>query len=353
MAFLSLAIFTSGRKKYIFRFLVVILGFAIVSFVLFQLPRISSHARTVAVMTNIIFKNDRLHWLSYLTDDPLQQQMRIELKNGRTINVVTFEPPTYDKMLVLYAPWATKANQSPEMLRITETFARLGFLVVAYSREEGDPVTLPTRQTNEDLVNLTLHFLDDPTRHISSVGFFGVSIGNGPIFAAASDQALQDRASFILAFSPFFDSEDQPDFILHGKASFQNTHVQLQPSPKYVQDLTAMGSRNGYPTLEQLFASEFYKNAGREISPVHFVSRVRAPVYILHTKDDKVFPYTNSLQLADAIRPYAPVKLLLTDLMNHGSIRSFTWNTLRRYYLPEGLEYYRFMHAFLQEQMGD
>jgi len=42
-----------------------------------------------------------------------------------------------------------------------------------------------------------------------------------------------------------------------------------------------------------------------------------APVFLLHGTDDNVIPAIESERLADDLRGYAPVRLLLTDLISH------------------------------------
>ena len=41
------------------------------------------------------------------------------------------------------------------------------------------------------------------------------------------------------------------------------------------------------------------------------------PVFLLHGTDDNVIPAIESERLADDLRPYAPVRLLLSDLISH------------------------------------
>ncbi len=303
---------------------------------------------TIAVMLNLMVKDTTWHPLEYVTNAPSVREEQVSTVAGRSMKVKVHQPLVYDRVLMLYAPWANAGNTNAEVDRIASTFARLGFLVISYSREEGTEIDLPNAQTTADLVAVAHHFLDNSAHPAHSIGFFGISIGNGPMFAAASDPSLADRSAFVIAFSTFYDYREQYKYIMQGQVDYKDIHLQQEPDSQYMADLTKLAARHGY-SLEEFLRSPYYEQSGNEISPIFSLDRISIPVYIMHSASDGVFPYTNALEVADSLKSHTPVRLLITDLVKHGGVRKLLPSTLK-YYFTEGFAYFEFLKTFLHEQ---
>lgn len=311
------------------------------------LPAISVRMKTVAVILNLVTKSHVIQPYDWVTYDAEKIEYPIDDGRGAQLDVRLYKPPLYKMLIVIYAPWAKEGKENGELNHIAKTFALAGNLVAVYSRPPGAEYVLPTKKNTDELVTIATHFLDDPKWEVDSLGFFGVSAGTGPIFRAATHPRIVSRLKVLLAFSPFYDHEEVRLFFATGHAEYGDIKLDLEPSPR-VSLLMAKEYEFYEVEIKNTKTSEKFTKLRNEISPMIFVPNIRVPVFIVHSKEDAVYPYTQALELADSLRSHVPVTLYITDVIHHGGFRPLTFSSLREYYIPSAVGFYKFLLPFFQ-----
>lgn len=88
--------------------------------------------------------------------------------------------------------------------------------------------------------------------------------------------------------------------------------------------------------------------AARRASPLHdplpYLPAIRTPVHLIHGRQDRLIPFTETLRLAASFPPGAPVRSWLTGLFGHsrGGLAGNPWRAAR-----EGLHFLRMIGAVL------
>lgn len=311
------------------------------------LPAVSVRMKTVGVIFNLITKSQIFQPYDWVTYAAEKIEHPIDDGRGAQLDVRLYKPPVYTMLIVIYAPWAQQGKDNEELNNIAKTFARAGNLVAVYSRPPGAEYVLPTKKNADELVMIATHFLDDPKWEVDSLGFFGVSAGNGPIFRAATHPRILPRLKVLLAFSPFYDHEEVRLFFATGHAEYSDIKIDATPSPR-VSLLMAKEYEFYEVELKNTKTSEKFTKLRNEISPMIFVPNISVPVFIVHAKEDAVYPYTQALELADSLRSHVPVTLYITDVIHHGGFRPLTFASLRDYYIPSAVGFYKFLLPFFQ-----
>jgi len=150
-----------------------------------------------------------------------------------------------------------------------------------------------------------------------------VSVGSGPAFLAAAHPAVRDRVALLLSLGGYASAPELVRFFLTGDY--------------------AWGTISGHRTHDQALVRAFVDaNADlidnpalpavmRELSPEQVVGGVRAPLVLIHGRDDPVVPFTESLRLAAA----APGRttLVVLDALGHvggGLEDGLEWRAIAR-----------------------
>lgn len=233
---------------------------------------------------------------------------------------------------------------SAQLINFSRAFAREGLVVV----NMGTPTLfnfVVSTQDSEAVVqtyNFLAHYPGvDPAR----IGIVGFSAGGTLACLAATDPRIRDRLAFVTLFGSYFDVTSllydlgRRALVVNGKMQpWQPTYVPLQVlalsmsstlSPDENQLFQQTFTQNGTPLdssqLAQLSppaAAVYHLLMGDEpdrvaqnvaalspamrtllaqLSPSSMIAHIRAPIYVLHSRDDQYVPFTQSISFAAAL----------------------------------------------------
>jgi len=222
--------------------------------------------------------------------------------------------------LVLVHGLTPHGKDDPRLQRAARLLARTGF-----------DVALPTipgltqgRLRPEDArpIIAALAARPEPARVVS------VSVGAAPAFLAAADSAMSGRVRMLLALGAHASALDLIRYHLTGT----DASAGLRGPPRHPELARALIEANAELADPALRAALATGDAARvdaafatlpastqalmaELSPAQTVRSVRAPIVLVHGRDDAAVPYSQSLRLA-AARP-AHTRVVLVGAIAH------------------------------------
>jgi pimeloyl-ACP methyl ester carboxylesterase len=259
-------------------------------------------------------------------------------------------------------------KDGPRIRPFAEGLAAAGFVVILPEFER------LTRQ------NVTPADVDDVVSTFTMLGreagIACVSYGCGPAVIAASRPEIRDKVRFILTFGAYFDLRTGLAFIVTSRPSplaytkwrYMGANVDLlRRESDRMAILRIAAARAGDESVawaepsdelssegltylsvfESVNTAEFESRVGRipalnkrieQLSPSRFFEGIRAPMIIVHMKEDPCIPSTESVRMADAASRRG-ISYRLTLLEGYGHTRP-DWpplgiRSLWRFYLPE------------------
>ena len=155
-----------------------------------------------------------------------------------------------------------------------------------------------------------------------------VSIGAAPAFLAAADSAVAGRVRMLLALGAHASALELIRYHLTGDDASGDAH-RAPPHPELAQALIEANAELADPALRAALATgdpasveaaivtlpPSTRSVMAQLSPAHVVALIRAPIVLVHGRDDAAVPYTESLRLA-AARP-ADTRVVLVGAIGH------------------------------------
>ena len=175
----------------------------------------------------------------------------------------------------------------------------------------------------------------DPRVRPDRIGFVGVSVGGALALVAAADERIAERVWLVVAVGPYYDAaslvastigrayrvsgeivgwapsettrEVVRETLLAALPAEERAAVEGGRSPateagRQVAGLLASEDLAGAERLLAAGAPEL-ERALRAVSPRYFVDRLRAPLYLMHDRNDEFIPWVESEALAAAHEP--------------------------------------------------
>lgn len=289
-------------------------------------PHARSYARAVALFADAVVRLP-VRPLTWVTDDPSSQPLAWAEGGRGLLTLPGGEDPAPAIVLVLGADPA--APDDPRVERLTDSLARVGFAVLLTQSEELKAkrvLPVEPRRLVEAFEALGAHPRVDAKR----VGFVGLSVGGSLAIVAASDPRIADRVGFVLAIGPYFDAVS----LVSSTASERHRLPDGRIEPWAPHDTTVKVVREtmlaieiGSDLLDGRFAGDLVRAEGvigslppasramlEAVSPRYAVAGLRAPLYLLHDRDDPFVPWTESEALAAAVEPAVYHRI---DLFEH------------------------------------
>ena len=157
----------------------------------------------------------------------------------------------------------------------------------------------------------------------------GVSVGAAPAFLAAADPAVRERVRLVLALGGYASALELIRFHLTGDYAWQGRRGHVPRDPVLARAVIEANAELAGPEVRAALAAG---DAARveaalaalpaatqeligSLSPERVVRDVRAPILLVHGRDDPAVPYTESLRLA-AARP-AQTRVVLVGVVGH------------------------------------
>ena len=281
--------------------------------------------------------------LEWFTPRPIVEQVNFPVPNHVGQGDL-YRPPgdgPYAAVLLFLGVNPAGSTDS-RIVSLGEALARSNMVTLFY----WSPLMRDDRMEPEDLGNLVAAFqfltslpYVDPTR----VGMGGFCVGASFVIMAASEETIRNQVAFVNAFGPYFDMENLIKAI-SSKSTFYGDQVHpWEPNhltrKVYVQHLTqdlpiseqralraaflddrplelaVQGLSNEGRAVHSLLSGvplrdttahlqQIGKNTQeriRHISPSNYLAGLKAPVLIMHDRNDDLVPANESRRLADAL----------------------------------------------------
>jgi acetyl esterase/lipase len=170
----------------------------------------------------------------------------------------------------------------------------------------------------ERLVGGVLELERDPAVRADRIALVGLSVGGSLAIAAASDERIAERVWFVLAIGPYFDAASLAASALAGAyragdggiEPWAPERVTLEVVRETLLEALTPAERDALEGVDLEGAEAVLAGLApalraslEAISPRYAVEGLRAPLYLLHDRDDRFVPWTESEALAAAHEP--------------------------------------------------
>ena len=230
--------------------------------------------------------------------------------------------------LVLVHGLSPRGKDDPRLRRAASLLARAGW-AVAVPTVEGLTV-LRLRPDDALIVVAAVRALEQAGHR--PVAALGVSLGAGPALLAAADPAVSSSISAVLALGGYASAVELLRYTLTGAYGFDgvsgrrpvNESAIAQFARANTELVDAAGQRlveNRDPRNVDRLAAALPLDTRRllaDLSPDGAVGRLRAPLFLIHGRDDPAVPFTESLRLARAARAAGrQVNVVIVGSLHH------------------------------------
>jgi pimeloyl-ACP methyl ester carboxylesterase len=243
--------------------------------------------------------------LSRLTAPPSRLAMNVP---GVDVDHYLTRPTARATPLVLVHGLTPEGKDDARLIHAAELFARLGF-DVAVPTIPG-LTRLRLRPSDVSPIVATLAARREPALVV------GVSVGAGLGILAAADETVHDRVRMVLSLGGYASALELVRYYLTGEFSYREARGRIAHDPALVRAFVAANDDLFDPALRATIASGDRARVTRaldtlspelrrlldRLSPERAVRRIRAPLILVHGRDDPVVPYSETLRLADARR---------------------------------------------------
>ena len=278
-------------------------------------------AERLAVATAFLleFSNDAWPTLTALTGAPAELPRPLGGHAADAFTPRTVRTPT---PLVLVPGVAAHGKDDPRARRAARLLARAGF-----------DVTLPTipgltraQLRPADVAPVVAALRASPSPAV----VVAVSVGSGPALLAAADAGARERVALIVTLGGYASARELVRFYLTGEYRFGALTGRRTHDPELVRTFVDANAELLDETTRALdwgqvdpgTAARVLERASPRVlglldalSPERVMPAVRAPLLIVHGRDDAVVPFTESVRLAAAARTGAT--LVLVDVLGH------------------------------------
>lgn len=230
--------------------------------------------------------------------------------------------------LVLVHGITYEGKADPHLRAAARLLARAGW-AVAVPTVDGLTV-LRLRPDDADRVAAAAHALHDAGYR--PVAILGISLGAAPALAAAGWSDVSDIVSAVLALGGYASARELLRYTLTGAYAFDGM---VGHRPVDEDGITRFASANRElldggggalvanrdpEQVDRLIAAlpEDTRRLLDALSPERALDRLRAPLYLIHGRDDPTVPFTESLRLERAARAAGrPVRAVIVGAVTH------------------------------------
>ena len=219
----------------------------------------------------------------------------------------------------------------PRVERLVDALARLGFAVLLPLSAELEAKRVTAVEV-ERLVEAFLALERDPGVVPGRIAFVGLSAGGSLAIVAASDARIAERVWFVQAFGPYFDAASLAASTLAGGYRAPDGQLRAWAPERVTREVVDETLLVTLPAAEReaLLGADLdeaeallaelapeRRDAIRAVSPRYAVEGLRAPLYLLHDRDDRFVPWTESEALAAAVPGEGPAVYHRLELFEH------------------------------------
>ncbi|MFN8532798.1 MAG: hypothetical protein U0556_04555 [Dehalococcoidia bacterium] len=232
--------------------------------------------------------------------------------------------------LVIAMGVRTAPHDRPVLRRFATTLARLGFVVV-WPRLTALDRARPGAEHPDTFVTTVETLRQSRGVNPARISLVGFSVGGSTALVAAADQQIAADVRAVVFFGGFFDALDYLAAAAAATSEFERRRVAWRPSLgayehllQVLSSLRVGGLLRAFPSrsLDEaratLAAAPPSERAALEaLSPAEVIGAVRARLFILHDRQDRMVHYFESLKLLRALGPRPNAEVTLVDLFEH------------------------------------
>jgi len=230
--------------------------------------------------------------------------------------------------LVLVHGLSPRGKDDSRVIDAAVLLARSGW-AVAVPTVEG-LTALRLRPEDATAVVAGIHALAEA--RYQPVAVLAVSVGAGPALLAAADPRVAGSVSAVLALGGYASAVELLRYTLTGAYRFDTASGRrpideraveqfARANPELVDPAGRRLVDNRDPQAVDALVAELPPATRRllaELSPQAAIGRIRAPLFLVHGRDDPAVPFTESRRLARAARSAGrPVRMVIVGSMAH------------------------------------
>lgn len=283
--------------------------------------------------------------LSYFSRDPIRVSIQFPTRNGGYATGDLYLPAGDQKhpAVVFFMGVVPPDRDESRVVALGEGLARTGMIVMIPWLRTQDEQRIVTSDIS-DLVDSFVYLESHPRTKKSRIGMGGICTGAAMAVVAAQDPLISQRVSFINSFAGYFDAFNLIASVVSRTAFYEDTTRFWQPNhftreitvshlidgsyPKdrlILNEVTAQGhwtaknydslSDSGRvvlslisgPSLNDAMSSLSHLNSNtinflEQISPSTNISNLRADVFLMHDRQDKMVPSEESRRFSQAAK---------------------------------------------------
>lgn len=379
--------------KFVF-FVVVIL------LLLFFYPQIH-RAILGGLMLHDLIPQTHTKWLTYFAKNPIEEHPQIAYGAGK-LETNLYRPNDKKKHAAILLVHGINGlgKDDPRIISLAQTLARSGFAVLVPGLPDMGWGKLNPEAINE--IQASLEYLHSQRDIIKTenIGALGFSIGSGPTLIAASKVEAEFPLKFLISFGGYYDLKQVLEFSTTGHFFYQGQDHFIEPDPASrwffvsyyagflsggndsqlltqiaqtkaanpnadvanLSDLLSVEGKtifdlltNADPNQVNLLLNNLpqqLKDFIHELNPAEQVTFLRTNFYIIHSLNDNVIPYTQSLELNDFFKNETKTYLFLLKIFSHVNLElpPATAKNIFSDYIPETFKFWRIMDDILKYQ---
>lgn len=269
--------------------------------------------------------------LGMVSNRPFHQQVELDSLNGKIVGDLFIPVDPGKKSAVIMAMGIKTADQDkPLLLRFADTMARLGY-VTFWPRlkvlDEG--ISLPEEpetftQSFDYLSNL-------PSVNPQKVSFIGFSVGSSLSMVSAQDPQIRNKVWGFVFFGGYFDVFDYFISLATKTTKLDDQTIPWNPKEDALNHAKGLLEARNASSIIKIFeatsagqASQIVQEASQEevlgmkrYSPKEKLGDFKAKIFILHDKSDTYVPYTQSIELFQALPKGQIAAYHISDLFEH------------------------------------
>jgi len=337
-------------------------------------------------------------WLPYVSKKIIVEHPQIEIE-GEKLETNLYRPGGGKKRTALVCVHGVNelGKDDPRLENLAKTFARAGFVVLVPGLPDMSPGKLNPKVISE--IEASIRYISgraDIVRQVK-LGIFGFSVGSGPTIIAASRLQNQIPVSFLISFGGYYDIAEVIRYSTTGHFSYQRKDFFIEPDPesrwffvRYYADF--LKNQNDADILRQITqikisdpgsdvsglsdrlspegksifnlltnadpqrVGELIENLPAELqsfvrglNPKEQVEQLSANLFIIHSANDNVIPYTQSLELRNYFKGKTHTELFLLNIFSHVNpvLPPFTPGNFFKEYVPETYSFWKLIYEIL------
>ena len=286
----------------------------------------SAYAKSVALFAHAVVPAP-VRPLEWVTDDPTTAVLEWDEGGRGQLTLPGGDGSVPGIVLLLGADPAPPDD--PRVVRLTDGLARLGFAVLLPLSPDLDadrvlPSEIPRLVDGFEVLGA------QPRVEGRRVGFAGLSAGGSLVIVAASQPEIANRVRFVVAIGPYYDATAlvaSTAAAAHRLPSgevvpwephettievVRATLTALAPPERVESLMTAPSLEDAEAALAGLEPGDI--EALKAISPRYHLEGLRAPLFLVHDREDPFVPWTESEALAEDVTPAVYHRI---DLFEH------------------------------------